>query len=96
VSGPGQEEAVASVLEERTGRHCLFVPWGRLALYLTLRIWLSPGDRIPMSPGRRRHPVRRAGRRAPVMAPVSANAGERGNELAKLSGRPVAWESCLC
>jgi hypothetical protein len=74
---------VASVLEERTGRHCLFVPWGRLALYLTLRTWLSPGDRILMSPGRRRHPVRRAGRRAPVMAPVSANAGERSNELAE-------------
>jgi hypothetical protein len=46
VSGPGLEEAVASVLEERTGRHCLFVPSGRLAL----RTWLSPGDRILMSP----------------------------------------------
>jgi dTDP-4-amino-4,6-dideoxygalactose transaminase len=50
VSGPGLEEAVASVLEERTGRHCRFVPSGRLALYLALRTWLSPGDRIVMSP----------------------------------------------
>jgi hypothetical protein len=38
---------VASVLEERTGRHCLFVFSGRLALYLALRTWLSPSDRIP-------------------------------------------------
>jgi hypothetical protein len=26
MSGPGLEEAVASVLEEWTGRHCVFVP----------------------------------------------------------------------
>jgi hypothetical protein len=43
VSGPGLEEAVASVLEERTGRHCLFVPSGRLALYLAPRTWRIGG-----------------------------------------------------
>jgi hypothetical protein len=77
VSGTGLEKAVASVLEERTGRHCLFVPSGRLALYLALRTWLSPGDRILMSPLNDDvilFVVLAAGLR-PVMAPVSAADG---------------------
>jgi hypothetical protein len=44
------ERAVEAVLRERTGRDCLFVPSGRMALYLAFRIWLSPGDRVLMSP----------------------------------------------
>jgi DegT/DnrJ/EryC1/StrS aminotransferase family protein len=77
VSGPGLEEAVASALEERTGRHCLFVPSGRLALYLALCTWLAPGDRILMSPLNDDvilFVVLAAGLR-PVMAPVSAADG---------------------
>jgi DegT/DnrJ/EryC1/StrS aminotransferase family len=77
VSGPGLERAVAAVLEERTGRRCLFVPSGRLALYLALRAWLSPGDRVLMSPlddDVILFVVLAAGLR-PVMAPVSAADG---------------------
>ncbi len=77
MSESGLERAVAAVLEERTGRQCLFVPSGRLALYLALRTWLSPGDRILMSPlddDVILFVVLAAGLR-PVMAPVSAEDG---------------------
>lgn len=77
MSGPGLEEAVASVLAERTGRHCLFVPSGRLALHLALGTFMSPGDRILMSPLNDDvilFVVLAAGLR-PVMAPVSAADG---------------------
>ncbi|MEV4837268.1 DegT/DnrJ/EryC1/StrS family aminotransferase [Nonomuraea sp. NPDC049486] len=37
-------------LEERTGRHCLLLPSNRLGLYLALRHWCSPGQRLLMSP----------------------------------------------
>ncbi|GAA3441547.1 DegT/DnrJ/EryC1/StrS family aminotransferase [Planomonospora venezuelensis] len=34
----------------RTGRHCLAVPSNRLGLYLALRHWCTPGQRLLMSP----------------------------------------------
>jgi hypothetical protein len=77
VSGAGLEDAVAALLAERTGRPCLFLPSGRLALFLALRAWLSPGDRILMSPVNDDvilFVVLAAGLR-PVMAPVSADDG---------------------
>ncbi|MGI5274035.1 DegT/DnrJ/EryC1/StrS family aminotransferase [Nonomuraea sp. CA-218870] len=37
-------------IEERTGRHCLLLPSNRLGLYLALRHWCSPGQRLLMSP----------------------------------------------
>src|SRR5437773_6967550 len=44
----------ARVIEEfflrRYGRHALYLPSGRLALYLAFRQWLRPGDRVLMSP----------------------------------------------
>jgi hypothetical protein len=39
-----------ALAEERTGRPCLTVPSGRLALYLALRHWFRPGDCLLMSP----------------------------------------------
>jgi hypothetical protein len=41
---------VEAVLADRTGRECLFTPSGRVALWLALRTWLRPGDRLLMSP----------------------------------------------
>src|SRR5438552_1433075 len=44
----------ARVIEEfflrRYGRHALYLPSGRLALYLAFRQWLRPRDRVLMSP----------------------------------------------
>jgi hypothetical protein len=60
-------------LRERTGRDCIYVPSGRFGLYLALREWLSPGDRILMSPVDDDvvlFTVLAAGLR-PVMAPLS-------------------------
>lgn len=37
-------------LAERTGRLCLSLPSNRLGLYLALRHWCSPGQRLLMSP----------------------------------------------
>ncbi|NJP90524.1 DegT/DnrJ/EryC1/StrS aminotransferase family protein [Nonomuraea sp. FMUSA5-5] len=37
-------------IEERTGRHCLSLPSNRLGLYLALRHWCLPGQRLLMSP----------------------------------------------
>ncbi|HEX4817442.1 MAG TPA: DegT/DnrJ/EryC1/StrS family aminotransferase [Nonomuraea sp.] len=37
-------------LEARTGRHCLTLPSNRLGLYLALRHWCRPGQRLLMSP----------------------------------------------
>jgi hypothetical protein len=44
------EQDIEAVLRDRTGRDCLFVPSGRLALYLAFRTLLAPGDRLLMSP----------------------------------------------
>ncbi|MEU0569967.1 DegT/DnrJ/EryC1/StrS family aminotransferase [Nonomuraea sp. NPDC005983] len=37
-------------IAERTGRHCLTLPSNRLGLYLALRHWCTPGQRLLMSP----------------------------------------------
>ncbi|WP_049574900.1 DegT/DnrJ/EryC1/StrS family aminotransferase [Nonomuraea sp. SBT364] len=38
------------LIAERTGRHCLLLPSNRLGLYLALRHWCEPGQRLLMSP----------------------------------------------
>ncbi|MET9245061.1 DegT/DnrJ/EryC1/StrS family aminotransferase [Nonomuraea sp. NPDC003709] len=38
------------LVEERTGRRCLALPSNRLGLYLALRHWCEPGQRLLMSP----------------------------------------------
>ncbi|GAA3551816.1 hypothetical protein GCM10022419_035150 [Nonomuraea rosea] len=38
------------LIAQRTGRHCLSLPSNRLGLYLALRHWCVPGQRILMSP----------------------------------------------
>lgn len=61
----------------RLGRPCLFLPSGRLALYVALRAWLAAGDRILMSPVNDDvifFTALAAGLR-PVMAPVSREDG---------------------
>jgi dTDP-4-amino-4,6-dideoxygalactose transaminase len=61
----------------RLERPCLFFPSGRLALYVALRTWLRPGDRILMSPVTDDvilFTILAAGLR-PVMAPVSDEDG---------------------
>jgi hypothetical protein len=68
------ERAIEALMRERTGRDCLFVPSGRMALYLAFRTWLSPGDRLLMSPLNDDvvfFTALAAGLR-PVMAPLSA------------------------
>ncbi|NRQ39830.1 DegT/DnrJ/EryC1/StrS aminotransferase family protein [Nonomuraea sp. NN258] len=37
-------------MAERTGRRCLLLPSNRLGLYLALRHWCTPGQRLLMSP----------------------------------------------
>src|SRR5438876_7514811 len=64
-------------MADRLGRPCLFLPSGRLAVYVALRAWLQPGDRILMSPLTDDvifFTVLAAGLK-PVMAPVSAEDG---------------------
>jgi DegT/DnrJ/EryC1/StrS aminotransferase family len=46
----GLEKEIEDILRERTGRECVYVPSGRLSIYIALRTWLAPGDRILMSP----------------------------------------------
>jgi dTDP-4-amino-4,6-dideoxygalactose transaminase len=41
---------IESFFRRRYGREALYVPSGRLALYLAFREWLRPGDRILISP----------------------------------------------
>ncbi|MEV1174772.1 DegT/DnrJ/EryC1/StrS family aminotransferase, partial [Nonomuraea sp. NPDC049784] len=38
------------LIRERTGRRCLPLPSNRLGLYLALRHWCEPGQRLLMSP----------------------------------------------
>src|ERR671934_2456472 len=71
------EREIEALLSDRLGRACLFLPSGRLALYVALRAWLKPGDRILMSPVTDDvifFTVLAAGLR-PVMAPVSPEDG---------------------
>src|SRR5580693_2783234 len=71
------ERDVEAIIAARTGRECMFMPSGRFAIHLAFRLFLSPGDRILMSPleddtvffG-----ALAAGLR-PVMAPVSTHDG---------------------
>ncbi|MFG1686888.1 DegT/DnrJ/EryC1/StrS family aminotransferase [Nonomuraea sp. NPDC049269] len=47
---PAATEPVVKRIAERTGRHCLLLPSNRLGLYLALRHWCTPGQRLLMSP----------------------------------------------
>jgi hypothetical protein len=75
--GAETEREIETILENRLGRECVFMPSCRFAVHLAFRLLLSPGDRILMSPleddtvffG-----ALAAGLR-PVMAPVSAHDG---------------------
>jgi DegT/DnrJ/EryC1/StrS aminotransferase family len=42
--------AIEDFFARRYGRQALYLPSGRLALYLAFREWLRPGDRVLMSP----------------------------------------------
>jgi hypothetical protein len=42
--------AIERYFSQRYGREALYLPSGRLALYLAFREWLRPGDRLLMSP----------------------------------------------
>jgi len=42
--------AIENFFRRRLGREALYVPSGRLALYLAFREWLRPGDRLLLSP----------------------------------------------
>lgn len=71
------EREIEAFMSARLGRPCLFLPSGRLALYLALVRCLSPGDRILMSPVTDDvifFTVLAAGLR-PVLAPVSPDDG---------------------
>lgn len=71
------EREIELVLRDRTGRECLFVPSGRLGLYLALRAWVHPGERLLMSPVNDDvifFTVLAAGLR-PVMAPLDRKDG---------------------
>jgi DegT/DnrJ/EryC1/StrS aminotransferase family len=49
-AGSSHETKIEGILRERTGRECVYVPSGRLGIYISLVTCLSPGDRILMSP----------------------------------------------
>jgi hypothetical protein len=71
------EREIEAVIRDRTGRECLFTPSARVALWLALRSWLKPGDRLLMSPitcDIVLFAVLAAGL-CPVMAPVSLKDG---------------------
>jgi DegT/DnrJ/EryC1/StrS aminotransferase family len=71
------EREIVAFMADRLQRRCLFVPSGRLALYIALRAWFSPGDRILMSASTDDiilFVVLAAGLR-PVIAPVSVDDG---------------------
>jgi hypothetical protein len=71
------ELEIEALLRERTGRDCIYVPSGRLGLYLAFVTWLAPGARVLMSPVDDDvvlFTVLAAGLR-PVMAPLSPDDG---------------------
>lgn len=71
------ERQLERLLEERTGRECVYVPSGRFGIYIALVSSLSRGDRILMSPVNDDvvlFTVLAAGLR-PVMAPLSSEDG---------------------
>mgnify|MGYP000040393207 CR=1 FL=1 len=66
-----------ALVAARTGRHCLALPSNRLGLYLALRHWCAPGQRLLMSPisaDEILFLVLAAGLR-PVIAPLSPDDG---------------------
>jgi dTDP-4-amino-4,6-dideoxygalactose transaminase len=71
------EREIEALMAARLDRPCMFLPSGRLALYVALSAWLQPGDRILMSALNDDvifFTVLAAGLR-PVLAPVSADDG---------------------
>ena len=46
----GPERRIEEFFQRRYGREALYVPSGRLALYIAFREWLKPGDRLLLSP----------------------------------------------
>ncbi|SEN64515.1 DegT/DnrJ/EryC1/StrS family aminotransferase [Nonomuraea pusilla] len=83
-SGPG---GAARRVAERTGRRCLELPSNRLGLYLALRHWCTPGQRLLMSPisaDEILFLVLAAGLR-PVIAPLSPRDGNIDAARADLS-----------
>lgn len=46
----GDIDAIEEFFRRRYGREALYLPSGRLGLYLAFRQWLSPGDRLLVSP----------------------------------------------
>lgn len=76
-AGRVHELEIEEILCERTGRECVYVPSGRLGIYIALVTWLSPGDRILLSPVNDDvvlFTVLAAGLR-PVMGPLSPEDG---------------------
>jgi hypothetical protein len=74
-------------IEARTGRRCLALPSNRLGLYLALRHWCAPGQRLLMSPisaDEILFLVLAAGLR-PVIAPLSRRDGNIDFSRADLS-----------
>ncbi|MGW4204976.1 DegT/DnrJ/EryC1/StrS family aminotransferase [Streptomyces sp. NPDC004726] len=47
---PSAYTALEELMRERLGRECLYMPSGRIALYVAMRHWCPPGGRILMSP----------------------------------------------
>src|SRR5207248_6047829 len=45
-----EARAIEDFFRRRYGREALYLPSGRVALYLAFREWLRPGDRVLMSP----------------------------------------------
>jgi DegT/DnrJ/EryC1/StrS aminotransferase family protein len=85
------EQQIEGIIGDRTGRECLMTPSGRVALWIALRHWLSPGNRILMSPFTDDvvfFVVLAAGLR-PVMAPLSTTDGNI--DIESVSGR--TWSS---
>jgi dTDP-4-amino-4,6-dideoxygalactose transaminase len=77
------EREIEAFMGDRLGRPCLFLPSGRVALYVAFRTWLEPGDRMLMSPVTDDvilFVALAAGLR-PVMAPISPDDGNIEPEL---------------
>ena len=77
------EREIEALMSARLGRPCLFLPSGRLALFLALRTLMSPGDRILMSPVNDDviFFTALAAGLIPVMAPVSPEDGNIDPDL---------------
>jgi hypothetical protein len=85
------ELEIEALLRERTGRDCIYVPSGRLGLYLAFVTWLAPGARVLMSPVDDDvvlFTVLAAGLR-PVMAPLSPDDGNIDPDMVP----DATWES---